>query len=389
MRAMKSLKLYKAIGLMSGTSMDGIDVAWIETDGLFHVRLLGGFSMTYTPDFYAEMKNIEREIKEAKHNEISVSEAIIQKIDNYHIQAILALCEKHTINPKEIDIIGYHGQTVCHRPEIGISIQLGNPEYLAKTLKMPVMGNVRQNDLKLGGQGAPVAPIYHQALVIRDNLAPAAVINCGGISNVTMVTGKENSELFGYDAGPGNGLLDRWVNLKTQGQESMDTDGRYALAGKVHDDLISDLYENSCIKNHENYYQKTPPKSLDIRDFHWTESFEKLSLEDGCATLAVFTAYCIVESLKFFQITLKNIILVGGGWHHPVILQTLKEKVSEYYKPINKSINIVRSDEIHWSSQYLEAELMAFLGVRRLKELPATFPMTTGVPYPVISGDIF
>lgn len=378
-------KKIQALGLMSGTSMDGIDAAWIETDGAFYVRSLGGFSMPYDANFYREMRAMEasmtfvqpvtKEMTKQRH-------AMHEKIDTLHARAVIGLCEKYALKPKEIAIVGYHGQTMYHQPAEKCSIQMGDPCNLSRYLNIPVMGHVRQQDIALGGQGAPVAPIYHQALVIRDNLAPAAVINCGGIANITGITGNSVSDLMGFDVGPGNALLDRWVYEKTQGKASMDKDGQYALAGKVHPAVLKELHAFSCIKYQHNYYQLPPPKSLDLRDMHWTPSLAQLSLEDGCATLAVFTAECIIEALRWISNVkaLRHIILVGGGWHHPVILQHLQTHVDAH---------CVRGDDVGWSSQYLEAELMAFLAVRRLKNLPITFPMTTGVVSPMIGGEIF
>lgn len=387
---MKNLPLFKAIGLMSGTSMDAVDVAWIETDGFFYVRSLGSFSVAHENSLYQEMKFIEATMKDRVKDKSFFSLQSVknaeQKIDLLHARAVWGLCQKYDIIADNVDVVGYHGQTVYHKPADRLSIQMGNPQYLANQLHMPVMGNVRQNDIQSGGQGAPVAPIYHQALAVRDALFPAAVINCGGISNITAIEGKEESALSGFDVGPGNGLLDRWVNEKTQGKEWMDRDGRYALAGKVNEGVLKDLYAESCVKNGLNYYEQKPPKSLDIRDFSWTSSFNHLSLEDGCATLAVFTAQCIVDGLKFISKNIKHVILVGGGWHHPLILKTLKNMINAQY---GESVQVVCGDEINWSSQYLEAELMAYLAVRRLNNQPITFPMTTGVPSPVIGGDVF
>lgn len=387
---MKKLQLFKAIGLMSGTSMDGIDAAWIETDGLFNVRFLGSFSVAHEASFYAEMKAAEGAMKEIVKNKQFLSlpsmQLMTQKIDCLHARAVKGLCEKYHLKTSDIDVVGYHGQTLYHQPTQRITVQIGNPQHLSNYLMMPVVGEVRQQDVQLGGQGAPVAPIYHQALVVRDNLWPAAVINCGGITNITGVTGKEISDLLGFDTGPGNGLLDRWVNSKTDGKESMDRDGQYALAGRVHENVLSDLYRESCLIQGKNYYEQMPPKSLDIRDFHWTPSLNALSLEDGCATLAVFTAQQIVNALQFISPTMNHIILVGGGWHHPLILHTLKENIAQRY---GTQIRVVRGEDVGWRSQYLEAELMAFLAVRRLKNWPITFPLTTGVPRPLVGGEIF
>lgn len=383
-------KLFKAIGLMSGTSMDGIDVAWIETDGLFSVNTLGTFSVPHDAHFYSEMKLLEKSMKELVLRDDFLSlpsiQQIIQRIDFLHARAVLGLCEKYHIPAEERGIVGYHGQTVYHQPAKGLSVQLGNPQHLSQLLNIPVVGNIRQHDLQQGGQGAPVAPIYHQALAIRDNLAPAAIINCGGITNVTLVSGKETSELMGFDIGPGNGLLDRWVHEKTLGKESMDKGGRYALNGKVCPIVLNELYMQSCLINGINYYEQKPPKSLDIRDFHWTSSLSKLSLEDGCATLAAFTVRCILKAFQWLKAPLRHVILVGGGWHNPFILKMLKEEILKHHGDV---IKVVRGDEVEWSPQYLEAELMAYLAVRRLNNAPITFPKTTGVSQPLVGGDIF
>lgn len=387
---MENRQHFKAIGLMSGTSMDGIDVAWIETDGIFSIRTLGTFSVPHDTYFYREMKLLEQSMKELvlKDNFLSFPsiQQMIERIDFLHARSVLGLCEKYHIKPEERGIIGYHGQTVYHQPSQGLSIQLGNPQHLSQLLNVPVVGNIRQHDIEQGGQGAPVAPIYHQALAIRDGLTPAAIINCGGITNLTLVSGKDASELMGFDIGPGNGLLDRWVHEKTYGKESMDKDGQYALKGKICYKVLKDLYTQSCVLNDVNYYEQKPPKSLDIRDFQWTSSLSALSLEDGCATLAAFTAHCIVKAFQWIKTPLQYVILVGGGWHHPLILATLKKEISQHY---GKEIKVAKGDDVGWSLQYLEAELMAYLAVRRLNNAPITFPMTTGVSKPLIGGDLF
>lgn len=385
-----SKETFKALGLMSGTSMDGIDVALIETDGFFHVRQLASFSASHDSVFYAQMKTIENTMKKIVKNKDFLLSPFIQKItqevDCLHTRAVLGLCKKYDLTLSDIDIIGYHGQTVYHRPEEKLTVQIGNPKILSHQLKIPVMGHVRLKDIQMGGQGAPVAPIYHQALIIQNKLSPALVINCGGISNISVVLGEKTTDLSGFDMGPGNGLLDRWVNKKTEGRECMDKDGKYALKGQIHPEIIDDLFRESCIKNQENYYEQKPPKSLNIRDFSWPKSLELLSLEDGCATLAAFTAYSIVDAFQYISGTFQNVILAGGGWHHPVILGELKDAILKKY---GQSIRIVTADEIGWSSQYLEAELMAYLAVRCIKNLPITFPATTGVSEPLTGGEIF
>jgi len=385
---MKQIELYldnfQSIGLMSGTSMDGVDAAWIETDGLFHVKSRGYFSIKYDASFYEMLKKAEREARE--NRSLLGLEGVVRKIDQWHAKAVRGLLEKKSDDSGPIQVIGYHGQTLYHEPQKKITLQAGEPQMLADDLQIAVVGHIRHNDIIHGGQGAPIAPIYHQALAVRDNLLPAAVINCGGIANMTIITGKTGHELSGFDTGPGNGLLDRWVREKTKGQERMDKDGRYALAGKISRSVLEILKHYSCLKNNQNYYEQKPPKSLDIGDFYWIPELQSLSLEDGCATLAAFTAERIVDSFKFVEEPIRNVILAGGGWFNPVILASLKQGLFEKY---GDALHIVCGDEVGWSQQYLEAELMAYLAVRRLKNQPITFPSTTGAAKPVVGGEIF
>ena len=298
---------------------------------------------------------------------------IIQYSTELHAKATKQLLTKLNLSSDKIDVIGYHGQNVYHMPTQKLTIQIGDKTLLEKLTRIPVITNFRQNDIDNGGQGAPLAPIYHQALAIRDQLVPCAIVNCGGIANITFVNSHNTNDLIGFDIGPGNVLIDQFVRLKTSGKEQLDKNGQYGLQGRVHEKILNQLLEQQ--KNHLN---KKPPKSLDTHDLLLISSVKELELHDGCATLAAFTAKTIADSIRFNPIqNIKRWILCGGGWKNPVITK----KLYDYLKLIIPDIKFVNSNNIGWSSQNLEAELIAYLAVRIQKQLPISFPTTTGINF--------
>jgi anhydro-N-acetylmuramic acid kinase len=221
---------------------------------------------------------------------------------------------------------------------------------------------------------------------MRDNKLPCAIVNCGGIANITVIPSESALALMGFDTGPGNGLLDRFVRDRTQGQEMYDQDGRYALQGQVDLEVIQALYERGVIKNHQNFFAMQPPKSLDTGDLKSIPELERLSLEDGCATLAFFTGESIVKSFAWIknQIPLpRQWILAGGGWYHPMIRTIFETQVKRDY---GADILIQTADEVGWSTQAMEAELIAYLAVRSLRGIPLSFPKTTRVSRPMCGG---
>ncbi|MDX2164837.1 MAG: anhydro-N-acetylmuramic acid kinase [Gammaproteobacteria bacterium] len=332
---------------MSGTSMDGIDGALIETDGEFKIKSLANESLSYG--------NLSKE-------------EILNKTTALHAELISQILSKN--KNYKIDIIGYHGQTTYHNPLEKKSVQLGDPQYLANKFNIPVVFNFRQNDLRHGGQGAPLAPLYHHALMTRDNLNNLAVINVGGISNISLLT--KDKILGGFDSGPGNILIDKFVQKNSD--QKYDRDGKFGLAGKVNQDVINILLDTTI----PGYYEKNPPKSLDIKDIIYPKILDNLNLFDGCATLAAFTALTISKNIPN---TIKNIVICGGGAKNSAILSTLKN-----YLP---NTLIKTADDMGWSNTYMEAELMAWLAVRSVKKLPLSVPETTGVREPVTGGEIF
>lgn len=402
-----------SIGLMSGTSMDGIDVALLETDGESHVIHKGHHHLAYHRDFHIALKSAEyivrkhqgdlvnatqhfdEDLKEFLRLKLKLSimeihefrkfslQSIIAHSTELHSQAVESLLKKLTTHAEQIDVIGYHGQTLYHQPQFMRSIIVGNAQLLANTVNIPVVHQFRANDIAAGGQGAPFAPIYHWALAKRDNILPCAVVNCGGIANVTIITDEDPETLLAFDTGPGNGLIDTFIRQKTHGKESMDKEGLHGQNGKVHHSILQELYQTCMQENKKNFFTQTPPKSLDIGDFILPEVLNDLSLEDACRTLEAFTADSIIHSIKHATNTMPKLwIVAGGGWNNPVILQEFTTRLQK----IAPHAIVKTAHDMGWHNTALEAEIFAYLAIRHLKQLPFSFPGTTGVTRPVTGG---
>lgn len=404
-----------SIGLMSGTSMDGIDAALLETDGSPNLlKPLGHISMNYSPRFKLLLKSAEYAVKychgdleKAKRyypeaindylkKELNIAESkidsitledVIQHSTELHQIAIKKLLEAQKFDASQVDVVGYHGQTLFHNPHQKISIIVGNAQRLADALGITVVSDFRAADIAAGGQGAPFAPLYHYALAVRDNKVPIAVVNCGGIANISLILNKNEESVIGFDTGPGNALIDRLVRQRTQGKENMDVDGRYGKKGRVDQGVLLALKDKALIKSNQNYLLQIPPKSLDYNDLLLIPELDTLSLEDACVTLEAFTAETIVNSLDLLKIEPadypKRWVLAGGGWHNPVILETLKNRLQH---KIGKDVQALTADEAGWSSQAMEAQIFAYFAVRSLQNKPLSMPGTTGVPMPTSGG---
>jgi len=419
-----------SIGLMSGTSMDGIDAALIDTDGSIDIHELGAESLAYDSDFKILLKSAELAVRtmsgdldaakryysqaiqdylrqELKMLEISIPEKlkslafylhgdeeqpitfdqVVSHSTQLHAKVVRKLLERTKHHAQQIDVIGYHGQTLFHQPSSKITIQVGDGTLLSDLTGMTVVNDFRSKDVAAGGQGAPLAPLYHQALAVRDKLYPAAIVNCGGIANITIVTGEKDNEVIGFDTGPGNGLIDRYIKQRTQGKEYMDEDGKYGAKGKVSNDILQQLYEKAIQIDGKNFFEMASPKSLDIGDLTLlTSLLDTLSLEDACATLEAFTADTIVRSIEFITIDPpQHWILAGGGWNNPVILQELTSRLKA---KLGSQVTIMTADERGWNSTAMEAQTFAYLAVRSLQGKPISVPSTTRVPMPLSGGCI-
>ncbi|MDF1759245.1 MAG: anhydro-N-acetylmuramic acid kinase [Coxiellaceae bacterium] len=393
---MNEKTLYTAIGTMSGTSMDGVDVAMVRTNGVDKIESLGHVSVSYPAALQSDLKKLAQLASEAKGNVAVVQQrcdhwaSSLQQLTQYHAQAIQQLMQQ--VN-HPVDVVGFHGQTLYHAPQDGLTLQVGDAKYLSQTLALPLVHQFRLQDVTQGGQGAPLAPAYHQALVLRDQLTPAVVINCGGIANVTVVEGDGWEQVHASDIGPGNGLIDRLVMLATDGKQHYDKDGFFASQGQLDTELLQQLWRTAVCGDTRAFADKPWPKSLDIHDLVLPEviALAGQAFYDACYTVTYFTVDMLVQGLALHCESCKqsaaergNLILAGGGWNNPVLLKLFNQRV----KQSMPQAEVLLCDQVNWQSQAIEAEIFAYLAVRRLLQLPASGPYTTGVRELCIAGEV-
>jgi len=349
----------RTLGLMSGTSVDGVDVALIETDGV-HIASFGpSLTAPYTDD-------VRRTIRAAFGAEqvSDATRAAERAVTEAHAAAVRRWSSEHGIALQTIDLVGFHGQTITHRPEKRFTWQIGDGAELARSLGVRVVNDLRGADVAAGGQGAPLVPVYHAALV-RDLPRPLAVVNVGGVANVTWVGAGDS--LLAFDTGPGNGPIDDWC-MRRAGQR-YDKDGMLAAAGTVDRTRLERF-------NEHRYFAKTPPKSLDRGDFGDTWA-EGLSAADGAATLTAGTARALALAARHFPTPVAQWVVCGGGARNPTLLRAIAEETRG---------KVVTAGELGWDGDALEAQAFGFLAVRSLRGLPLTFPGTTGAPRPMTGG---
>ena len=359
---------FTAIGLMSGTSMDGVDVALIETDG--HAFVRQGPSL-FRPYGVADRRLLRAALDEA----VGLSDrdarpaklaACERMVTNRHAEAVERFLAQHGLKPEAIDIVGFHGQTVLHRPHDRLTIQIGDGQALADRLGIRVVHDFRAADVASGGEGAPVVPVYHRALVEAGAIAgPVAFLNIGGVANVTYVD--DGHDPIACDTGPGNALLDDLMLAHTG--QPMDRDGRTAARGQVDEAALAQLLAHP-------FFEKRPPKSLDRNAFS-RDAVARLALEDAAATLTAFTAASVAMLLPHLPRRPGQLIVCGGGARNPVLMRELASRTG----------CAVTTAEAHgWSVDAMEAQAFAYLAVRSLEGLPLTFPTTTGAPAPMSGG---
>ena len=343
-----------AVGLMSGTSMDGIDAAWIETDGI-RVHAFGEALTKPYPRLLREA------LRRAVHGEATEREIL-------EIERDLTLAHADAVDDLDImgqaDVIGFHGHTLLHRPEQGLTRQIGDGRLLARETDTVVVNDFRSADVAAGGQGAPLVPIYHAALA-RDLTKPLAVLNIGGVANVTWIGA--DGTLLAFDTGPGNAPIDDWTYRHTGA--GYDRDGALASTGRVDSFALSALLA-------EAYFDRAPPKSLDRNAFP-LDPVEALSPEDGAATLTAFTAQAVARAVEHFPGPVGSWLVCGGGRHNATLMSALREVLGTPVESV---------DAYGWDGDGLEAQAFAFLAVRTLRGLPITFPETTGVKQPMTGG---
>jgi len=360
-----------AIGLMSGTSLDGVDVALIETDGR-RVKAFGPSG--YRPYTDKERSLLRQALTEAvdlpqRDARPGILREAERAVTVAHAEAVAAFIAQNRIASGDIDIVGFHGQTVLHRPEQKMTVQIGDAAALAKAIHIPVMHDFRAADVAAGGQGAPFVPVYHRALAQSlDREGPMVVVNIGGVSNITYIDGADT--LIACDTGPGNALLDDFM-VRTMSQP-FDCEGRTAAQGAVDVAWVVGAMQHP-------YFTLPPPKSLDRNDFA-SLKLPPMSPADGAATLTALTAEAIARIAPLLPKEPNSWIVAGGGARNLTMLRMLRERLAP--------ATVEAAEVLGWSADAIEAQAFGFLAARGLKGLPLSYPATTGVPIPMTGGVI-
>ena len=365
----------RAIGLMSGTSMDGIDVAALETDGETVAATGPSLSVPYEAAF---RRRIEAALDTAKsivkREERPGDLADLEReITLRHADAVRKFLQVAKPEWQRPDVVGFHGQTVLHRPHLGVTVQLGDGALLANETGIAVVHDMRANDMKHGGQGAPLVPAYHAALAhsLPKEFAgdfPIVFVNVGGISNITYVPA--SGDPIAFDTGPGNTLIDQWVS--SEGGVPFDAGGAIASEGGIDRTVVERYLDNP-------FFKKSGPKSLDRNDFT-LELARGLELADGARTLAAVSAEAILKSVDHLPDAPKLWVVCGGGRKNPHIVGDLRVAAEK------KRAKVIVAEDAKLDGDATEAEAWAYLAVRSVKKLPLTFPTTTGCGEPVSGG---
>jgi len=354
---------------MSGTSMDGIDVALIETDGEDVVKRVASATYAYDADLRASLGVALAEARDlnGRDERPGSLRQVERTLTERNAEAVAAFLSGEYIEPSTVGVVGYHGQTVLHRPEARLTVQLGDGPLLSKLTGLPVVYDLRADDIAAGGQGAPLVPVYHRALAAGLIERPLAILNIGGVANLTWI-GRDGA-LIAFDTGPGGALIDDWVARSSNGAHSFDEDGRLAASGHVNDEVVG------FFMGHE-YFARPPPKSLDRNTFFW-DLVEWMSPEDGAATLTAMSAAAIARGLKHLPEPPVKIVACGGGRENATMMAMIAQQTG---------IEVISAEAAGFDGNSVEAEAWAYLAVRSRKGLAITFPGTTGVAAPIGGG---
>jgi len=367
-------KYYTSLGLMSGTSMDGVDASIIKSNGEDNYETVFDQYFKYDEELYRELVNIRNKINSSADLKINANKIneIEREITLFHVAVCKKVISDYSSN---IDLVGFHGQTIFHKANEKISKQLGDAYLLSSLLKKKVVYNFRENDLINGGQGAPLTPIFHQLLINQNQIdLPACILNIGGIANITIISSKNSYDLKSYDIGPGNCLLDEWVRKNSK--ERFDKNGELAKAGKTDKIILNQAIDNfDSIKNNNNL-------SFDIKDFD-LNFVRGLSLEDGLSTLTDFTAVLIyqsiVNSINFDKVKKLNLLICGGGRKNLSLINSIKKKL-----PLNVKLYLI--DDYKIDGDFIESQAFAYIAIRSYLKKIISFPRTTNITKPCTGG---
>ena len=367
-------KIYSSLGLMSGTSMDGIDASIIKSNGEDKYETVFDQYFEYDEEIYKELINIRLKINSSKNlkENLIVINALERKITLFHAKICMQIIEECAL---DIDLVGFHGQTIFHSPNEKISRQLGDGDLLSSLLQKKVVYNFRKNDIIHGGQGAPLVPIFHQLLVKQKEIKlPVCILNVGGIANITIISSENPNDLKSYDIGPGNCLLDEWV--RKHRKERYDKNGLLSKSGKTDEIILNQIIDAF------DYIKKNNNLSFDVNNFD-LNFVRGLSLEDGLSTLVDFTAMTIYESIvsenKFFKDKNLKILICGGGRKNLSLVNAIKKKLP-------KDINLHLIDDYKIDGDFVESQAFAYLAIRSYLKKPISFPKTTNVTKPCVGG---
>ena len=367
-------KIYTSLGLMSGTSMDGIDASIIKSNGEDKYETVFDQYFKYDETIYRELVDIRNKINSSgdlKINSVALSE-IERKITLFHATVCKRIVSDY---PSNIDLIGFHGQTIFHNANEKISKQLGDANLLSSLLNKKIIYNFRENDLINGGQGAPLAPIFHQLLANQNRInLPTYILNIGGIANITIISSRDFNDLRSYDIGPGNCLMDEWVRKNSE--KRFDKNGELANVGKTNKIILNQAIDNfDSLKNDNNL-------SFDIKDFD-LNFVRGLSLEDGLSTLTDFTAsiicHSILTSINLYKDTKLNILICGGGRKNLTLVNSIKDKLPN-------NVNFSPIDNYKVDGDFIESQAFAYLAIRSFLKKIISFPKTTNVKKPCTGG---
>lgn len=362
--------MYRVIGLMSGTSLDGVDAALIETNGETEITFISGAEHPYAPDQRAKLQAaVDAAIRwQFDGQEPEAFSDAEQALTQAHAKAVRNVLAIAGLNASDIDLIGFHGQTVLHRAPVsgrcGATRQIGDADALAAYTGIDVVFDFRTADVSAGGHGAPLATLYHDALFRRDKMGgPVAVLNLGGVANVSWL-GEGDPRAF--DTGPASGLLDAWCEQTIR--RPFDRNGRLASLGHVDAEALAQLLDHP-------YFGIKPPKSLDRWDFS-LDPIKDLSPENGAATLTAFTAHTVADAISDMG-NPQRVLATGGGRKNPVMMAAIAQALGRPVEPV---------EAVGWDGDMMEAQAFAWLAVRSIRDLPLSLPTTTGVPQPMPGG---
>ncbi len=364
----------RILGFMTGTSLDAVDMAVLETDGESIVAFgpAGERKLSQATRAIVEAATAEALVWPWDASRPAVFEAAARAIADEHLTAAHAFMAEHSLAAADFDLAGFHGQTVLHQPAgatraLGRTVQLGDAQCVADGLGIPVAHDFRSADVAAGGQGAPLAPIYHEALVRWSKLElPVAVLNLGGVGNVTLVG---DGPLEAFDTGPANGMIDLFVQARTGVR--CDTGGDLARAGQVDETILAAYLDHP-------YFRRTGAKSLDRFDFS-LDLVGALSLQDGAVTLTAFAAETVAIGLRSCKEAPRQVIVCGGGRHNPVLMAEIARR---------SATPVSTAEDVGWRGDSIEAEAFAYLAARTTRGLPISFPGTTGMAVAMSGGTI-